>query len=364
VGICITAIIQSSAATLAIAISMAQHLTLPGNAGAGISHLLPIVLGANIGTCATAFLAILQAETEGVRVATAHLLFKIAGAALALPFIWVLQDVTLLSTWPVAMQIASLHTAFNLFIAAIFLSMIPACDRIIQRLVRPHEEAKLRHQTVYLHDKVIPFPVLALSQAEAEISRTAGIVADMVEESLECIRRYDSSRRLHIMDRDDEVDFLHGAIIEFLTRIARQELGPDEARRSSMLIMVTTDLEHIGDIASKSLVNLANKIDQSPVPLSDEGRQELLDFFASTVSLLRKTLSAFYQHDRELAKKLLDGKLDMKKRFSSFVDCHMNRLYKRKKESLQTTSLHIDLLEEISRINHFAYRIADHIIKI
>ena len=363
-GICITAIVQSSAATLAIAIALAQQFTGGDHFTPGLSHFLPIVLGANIGTCSTAFLAVLQAETEGVRVAWAHMLFKIIGSALALPFSWLLRDSAALSTWPVALQIAALHTAFNIYIAIFFLPLVPLFDRLISRIVRPSDETRLRFHTLYLNEKVLPFPSLALSQATQEISRTAGIVTQMVEEGLESIRRFDSSRRLRIIDLDDEVDFLHETILAFLTRFAREEIGIEEAKRASMLIMVITDLEHIGDIVSKSLVELAGKIDRSPVPLSTEGKQEIIVFFNATAGLLSEALAAFTLNDRELAKKVYGRKPDIGARFSSYVDYHMDRLYKHKVQSLQTTSIHVDLLEEINRINHFTFRIAEQVQKV
>jgi phosphate:Na+ symporter len=362
-GICITAIVQSSAAMLAMVIVLAPYFTGGDLVTPGLSHFLPIVLGANIGTCSTAFLAILQAETEGVRVAWAHLLFKIIGSALALPFFWILKDVAVLSSWPVALQIAALHTAFNIYIALIFLPLVPLFDRMIRRIVKPSNDTRLRFHTQYIHERVLSIPVLALSQATREISRTAEIVARMVEAGLESIKRFNYSLRMHIIDLDDEVDFLHETILAYLTRIAREELGIEEAKRASMLIMVTTDLEHIGDIVSKNLVELAGKIDRSPVPLSTEGKQEITDFYTATATLLREALAAFAANDRELAGKTFDCKSDVRVRFSSYVDYHMDRLYKHKVQSLQITSIHIDLLEEINRINHFTFRIAEHVLK-
>jgi phosphate:Na+ symporter len=363
VGIFLTTVIQSSAATLAIAIAMAQQFTFADHSAPGLAHFLPIVLGANIGTCSTAFLAILQAETEGVRVAWAHLSFKVIGTMLALPGIWLLRDITILSSWPVALQIAALHTAFSVFIAIIFLPLIPQFDTMIRRFVQPRKETSLRFRVEFLNDKVAPFPVLALSQATKELSRASEQVMRMVEESLELISRFDFSRKRRIIDKDDEVDFLHEQIMAFLTRIAREELGSGEARRASMLIMVTTDIEHIGDIVSKSIAELAEKMDRSPTPLSAEGKKEISDFFIVTIDLLREAFAAFTLNDRALAGKVFERKSAIKTQFSSFVDYHMNRLYKRKVESLQTTSIHIDLLEEINRINHFTFRIAGHVMK-
>jgi phosphate:Na+ symporter len=363
-GIIITVIIQSSAATLAVIMALANNFTFTDGGSPGLANFLPIVLGANIGTCSTAFLALLQAEEEGVRVAWAHLLFKVIGTLIALPFLWLLSRFPVTFNWPPAFQIAGLHTAFNLYISVVFLPLLPLFDRAIRLLIVPRKKDERRFRTQFLHEKVLQFPVLALSQAVKEISRMSDIVVQMVEDSLELITNYDFRTSSRIADKDDEVDFLHEQVMTFLTHMAREELGPDEASRAYELIMVTTDIEHIGDIVSKSITELAEKIDRSPTPLSQEGRQEIVDFFNTALSLLREALAAFTISDSELARKIYERKAAIKDRFSSYVDRHMDRLYHGKAESLQTSPIHIDLLEEIERINHFTFRIAAHVLKI
>ncbi|MBN2189402.1 MAG: Na/Pi cotransporter family protein, partial [Chitinispirillaceae bacterium] len=238
VGMLLTVIFQSSAATLVIAMTLAANFTFAHGEAPGPAGFLPVVLGANIGTCSTAFLALLEAKEEGVRVAWAHLLFKVCGAALALPFVWLLPGaVPAASGISPAIQIAALHTGFNLYISAIFLPLLPLVDRLIRRLIVPAPKEGLRFRTQFLHDNVLPFPALALPQAAKEISRMSDMVVRMVEESADLIRRYELRTADRIMDKDDEVDFLHERIMTFLTQIAREELGPDEASRSYELIM-------------------------------------------------------------------------------------------------------------------------------
>jgi phosphate:Na+ symporter len=295
-------------------------------------------------------------------VAWAHLTFKVAGSLLALPFIWLLPLVPAASAWPPAFQIAALHTAFNLFIAAVFMPILPSIDRMVRRMVAEKAGSDHRFRTEFLNDKVLQFPVLAISQAFKEIERMSGIAVRMVEESIDLIRRHDADLTKKISAGDDEIDFLHGRVMAFLTRISREELGTDEAARAHELIMVATDIEHIGDIVSKSLTMLAGKMAGSPVPLSAEGKQEVVDFLSAAAQLLRDTLVAFASGDHELASRISGQKPQLKEKFESFVECHMQRLYRHKVESLQTTSIHIDLLEEIQRINHFSFRIAEHVL--
>jgi phosphate:Na+ symporter len=362
-GTILTAVIQSSAATLAIVIAMAQHFTFPDHSLPGPEHLLPIVLGANIGTCSTAFIAVLQAETEGIRVAWAHVTFKVVGVLFALPFIWLIDKLPVIGTLPVAFQIAGLHTGFNVYIALIFLPTISLVDRMVCRIVKPKNDTRLPFQTMFLHEKVSAFPVLALSQASKEITRAANMVLEMVEDGRELVRCYAFPRRLRITDKDDEVDFIHEKTVSFLTGMGREELGNDESVRTSMLIILSTDIEHIGDIVSKSITELAEKIDRSPVPLSTEGREEINNFFSSSIDLLRETITAFSKGDGDLARTILGRKAAVESQFSSCIGFHMDRLYRHIAASLQTTSIHIDLLEEINRINHFTFRIADHVAK-
>jgi phosphate:Na+ symporter len=363
-GFIITVIIQSSAAALAIIMVMADSIVLAGGGAPGLANFLPVVLGANIGTCSTGFLAMLQSGTEGYRVAWAHVAFKVIGAGIALPFTWLLPGSAAALNWTPAIQVSVLHTGFNLYISAVFLPLLPLFDRAIRALVAPRGMAYQRFRVQFLHEKVLPMPGLAISQAVKEISRMSDVVVQMVEKGLGLVRRYDFRMVNRIVDKDDEVDFLHERIMTFLTQIAREELGPDEASRSYELIMVTTDLEHIGDIASKRITELAEKIDHSPTPLSEDGRTEILSFFEASLDLLRKTLAAFTVNDTDLARTIYGQKAAAKEQFTSLVNRHMDRLYHGRAQSLQTSPIHVDLLEEIGHINHFTFRIAAHVLKI
>ena len=190
------------------------------------------------------------------------------------------------------------------------------------------------------------------------------IVVAMVEQSLALIKRYNFTESNAVAARDDEVDYLRDRIMQFLTRIVREEIGHDEAERVHLLTMVTTDLEHIGDIVSKNILPIAEKIDRNPARFSEEGRRELFAFFETTIALLKETLAGFTLNDPKLIRKMYGRRQGIKDQFDSLVNRHMDRLYKQNKESLQTSSIHIDLLEEINRVNHFTFRIVGHVLEI
>ncbi len=363
-GVIITVAIQSSAATLAILIAFGELYNAGNGFVPGVREFLPLVLGVNLGTCLTAFVSAFRADLEGMRVAWAHFIFKLTGIAIVFPFTGLLVHLDSCIGSSAAVQVAFLHTSFNLFISVLFLPFLNIFEKVILKLVKPGSKSPSRFSVSYLHENVIGLPVLALSQAVKEIARMSEVVSGMVEQSRELINCFDRRRKSRIVMSDDEVDFLHESIVTFLTRMGREELDPEQSTRAYQLVMITTDLEHIGDIISKNIVNLAEKIEMSPLPLSKEGRQEILEFFGATGSAFQEALAAFTMNDLELARKVYERKKETGAIFDQLLERHMNRLYKRKPESLQTTSIHVDLLEEIRRINHFTFRIAAHTLQI
>ena len=114
---------------------------------------------------------------------------------------------------------------------------------------------------------------------------------------------------------DYEVDFLRDRIMQFLTHIVREEIWHDDAHRVHLLTMVTTDLEHIGDIVSKSILPFAEKIDRNPTHFSEEGRNELFTFFETTIALLKETLAGFIMNDPKLLRKTYDRRPEIKGQF-------------------------------------------------
>ncbi|HEX3019095.1 MAG TPA: Na/Pi cotransporter family protein [Chitinispirillaceae bacterium] len=363
-GTMITAIIHSSAATLAILIALIENFNSVNGWTPSAVNFFPIILGANLGTCLTAFIATFKAELEGVRVAWAHFLFKFLGIIIVFPFIGMLKYLNLFSHGSVALQIAVYHTLFNLIISILFLPFLNLFEQLILKFVKSGKKEQKKYRVNFLHEQTLSLPVLALSQAIKEIEVMSERVTMMVENCKELIDNFDVNRKIKLVDADDEVDFLHENIITFLTRISREELKPEQATRAYELIMITTDLEHIGDSASKTIAPLTEKIQSSPLPLSEEGKREIIDFFDNTVSNLKEAAAAFVLNDQALASTVFQRKKQVYNLYDHLFDRHMNRLYLRKPESLQTTSIHSDLLEELRRINDFTFRIAAHILNI
>ncbi|MBD3390740.1 MAG: hypothetical protein GF418_01785, partial [Chitinivibrionales bacterium] len=276
-----TAIVQSSAATLAILISLA--LTTGTSAEAPtLAAYFPLILGANLGTCATAFLSTLRAHTEGIRVAWAHFLFKAAGVLLFFPLAVPLQRLVETSAATMPVQIAMAHTAFNVAIAALFLPTVQFFGTFIERHVRYSGVLQKQFELRYLHSSALSIPVLALGQAVREIDRMSESVISMLENSRRLIHHFSPDLKDAVVSADDQVDFLHEHIVEFVTQLSQSELDEQESAHAYEVLMVTTDLEHIGDIVSKSIAAFAQKMDESRLPFPDDEKQHVLDFYSKS----------------------------------------------------------------------------------
>lgn len=364
VGTAFTAIVQSSAGTIAILLALPVTFQASGAWQPSIVNYLPLIIGANFGTCVTAFLATLRANLEGLRVAWAHCLFKLIGVGVVFPLVAFLPGILPHSGISMEMQIANAHMLFNVFLSMLCLPFLSQFSGFILSLVKKKASNTRQYHLQFINDSVLGLPAVALSQGLKEISRMSELVVYMVEKSRDVVQNVNDVLIDAIARQDDEVDFLHESIIRYCTGISKTELSPEESAKAYELIMVTTELEHIGDVASKSITEIAGKIESSPYPLSTEGRLEILEFFGKTCDLLKKAIAAFTLNDKPLAQKVFHSKELFKKDFESYYDRHLERLYKRKIESLQTTSIHIDLIEEIDRINHFSFRIAAHVLSI
>lgn len=357
-GTIITAVIQSSAATLTIVIALLQSMhgePLPLHA------LFPLVMGANLGTCATAFISTFGADIAAKRVAWSHFSFKLIGIAVVLPLLPLSGYLVPCMPQSPALQIALLHTLFNIIISIVFLPLLHPFEKAIHRFVKQPAKTTEKYHLDYLSDSVVELPVLAIAQATKEINRMGEMVYSMANKSRELIESFSLQNKQRIAARDNEVDFLHESIIAYLTKLARIELDIVSAGLSYQLLMITTDLEHIGDSISKNVIVLAEKIVESPLPLSTAGKTEIIEYYSHAITDLAEILAAFTMRDATLAMAVLDRKPQRDELYNQLFAHHVTRLFNRKPESLQTTSIHIDLLEEIRKIDHYVFRIAGYL---
>lgn len=354
-----TAIVQASAATIGMAISLSFAGLINFEAA------IPIVLGANLGTCITAFLGSFGMGTEGRRVAVAHTIVKLTGVAIAFPFIpqiansidYLVRDI--IEFIPdidpgVAGKIAIVHLLFNIAIALCFLPFIKWGVLLVEKLVPKPESKEKPFGPRYLDENVLDTPLIAFAQAKREIIRVAGYTFDLFKDSINMFHKNNLNQQdiiEKIETRDDKIDILEKAIRFYLAKLSQKMLSADQAKSQYILLNIADNLEEIGDIISKELVSLAKKKVTKNAVFSDEGWKQLTHFHEMVVSNFNLTISAIASPYPEVIQKIMRHQKVVYDLEQEYKQDHLNRLYKGLKETLETSSIHMDLLSNFRRVN-------------
>lgn len=345
-----TALVHSSAATIGLALSFAGQGILP------LAGAIPIILGANIGTAATAALASLNARVEAQRVAVAHATFKVLGALLFLPFIDPFAQLVAGTAPDVPRQIANAHTAFNVALSLMFLPGAGLAADVITRLVPERAMPKLG--AIYLDEAVLDTPALALGQATREVLRMADLVLKSLKETIDVFQTDSEELRVEIVARDDPIDRLAEDIKRYLTQLHVQSLTEDQAARETALLFVITDLEGIGDVIDKNLMELAEKKQRGGHRFSEQGWHEIRSLHAKVTENLELSIAAFASQDRSLAEKVIRHKANINVVEREYRQTHIGRLHAGLRESIDTSSIHLDVLANLKRVNSLATNVA------
>jgi phosphate:Na+ symporter len=245
VGAVFTGIIQSSAIPISMLLIHAQQGVM------GIENALPIVMGANVGTTATALLAGSVASISGKRSAASHFLFKFLCVVICLVVFPFFVDILKKLTTSAAQQIALGHLLFNVLLAVSFIFILKPFSRLIERLI-PGKEEILPLWPQYLNEAYLKNPPEALHCVKKELEREAFLANRMLRESMALIDRYERSRQQSILYMELVVDHLRREVVRYLWRVSRNNLS---ARLSQTLFNYTAMVDDIERIADHSVIS-------------------------------------------------------------------------------------------------------------
>ncbi len=363
-----TALVQSSSATMGVVIALALQGLITLEAG------IALALGANIGTCATAGLAAIGKPREAVRVAVAHVAFKIVGVALIIPFIPYFADLVrdispaadvglagmdrLAAETP--RQIANAHTLFNVGIAFVFLPFSNQFARFCEWLVPDRalvEEEELVRPT-YLDVELIDTPPLALERARYEIGHMGEYVNQMLSASIPALLDGNLERIKEVSAIDDKVDFLYKEIVAYLGKVGRKELMDNQADELSKLLSAANDLENIGDLIETDALDLAEVSDAQGVSISEETKTVLGELHATIAESVRLALHAVATNDAVLAQQVIAMKSSIQEQATSAEMHQARRLAADAPNRVSAYSVEVEIIEKMKRIYYFAKRMA------
>lgn len=332
--------------------------TLVGSGGIPIGVGLGLVIGANLGSGLLAVLTTLRANVATRQVPIGNLMFKIAGVILLAPLIgpwlryvrpYVTNDVSL---------IVLFHLAFNTVMGFVCIGLTNPVGKLVARLLPAEETSATDTRPRHLDPSALATPSLAISCAEREALHQADIVETMLQGIHTVIHTGELRVSEDLRALDDQVDGLYSAIKYYMTKIPRETLDEREGRRWADIIGFTINMEQIADTIERVLIDIEEKKIKPRLQFSDQGMLEINELHARLMGNLRLAMSVFLNHNTSEAKRLLEEKTRFRELERAYSATHLGRLSEQSVPSMETSSLHIDLIGDFRRINSLLCSIA------
>ncbi len=313
---------------------------------------LALVLGANLGSAVNPVIEGGRREDPAsYRLPVGNLLNRLVGLVILTPLIpWLVGPLQALQP-DAAKMAAFFHVSFNVVLAAAFFGLLDPFAWLLARMFPARNKADDPAAPRYLDETALDTPSLALSDAARETLRMGDIVEDMLRKIMTAILQNDRALVAEVSRMDNVVDALHEAIKLYVTKVTRGSLDEREGRRAMEIISFSINLEHIGDIIDKNLSELATKKIKHKLQFSAEGADELADFHRRILESLRMGLSVFMSGDPVEARRLIAEKTELRNVELEAAESHIERLRAGRRESMETTSLHLDVLRDLKRIH-------------
>ncbi len=347
IGAVFTVFSWSSLAIVLLAATLVASSVIPVEVG------MCLVLGANLGSGVLALLVNLNTPGAGRRVAFGNLLFKVVGClifATALP--WVIELIARFDP-DTRRQVLDFHVLFNVTIALLFIGFTDSIGRLVARMVPEATGTTAQTAPKHLDAAALTTPALALANAARETLRIGDVVEQMLNGMLQVIRNNDSRLVQEMIKLDDDVDRLYTAVKLYLTQISREALDERDGRRWAEIMSLTINLEHVGDILERILQDLRDKKISQRLSFSSAGMQEIEELHAKLIANLRLGLSVFLNGDLKSAQMLIAEKERFRDLERRYAGTHLDRLSGLTVQSIETSSLHLDVISDMRRINSF-----------
>lgn len=352
VGAVLTVLSYSSLAIVLLTATLAASGLVPTTVALGL------VLGANLGSGLLALLATGGASPQVRRLPLGNLIFKAVGAALAIPFVGQIHVLLQQAQGTVHEQVVWFHLGFNLVLAVLFIGCTGLVGRLVDRLL---PEPAMRGDSTrprHLDPVALATPSLAISCAAREALHQADVVETMLRGILPVIKHNDLVLAEQLRKMDDTVDELYSAIKFYLTQISREALSERESRRWTDILSFTINMEQIGDVIERVLQDVEDKKIRKSRSFSDAGLAEISHLHERLLANLRLGMSVFLDGHVRDAKKLLEEKARFRDLEHEYAGSHIGRLQENTAQSIETSSLHLDLISDLKRINSHICSIA------
>jgi phosphate:Na+ symporter len=337
---------HSSAAVVLLVMPLAySHFITPVAA-------LALVLGANLGSAVNPILEGGSSNNPASRrLPVGNLINRGIGVVVVLPFLQPIADaLTRLEPNPARMT-ADFHMAFNVALALVFIILLEQLAWLLVRLLPDPLKSPDPSTPLYLDETAINTPSVALACAARETLHMGDIIESMLRKAMTALMTNDRKLAAEVSRMDNIVDRLDEAIKLYVTKVTRESLDDRDGRRAMEIISFSINLEHIGDIIDKNLMELAVKKIKHKYEFSKEGAKELADFHKLIMDNLKLAFSVFINNNVKIARALISEKSQIRTAELACADSHLARLRQGRPESIETSSLHLDVLRDLKRIH-------------
>ena len=352
VGALLSVVAYSSLAIVLLTATMAASGLMP------LEPALGLVLGANLGSGLLAVLTTAKSAVEVRQVPLGNFVFKAIGVLLAAPLIGLWLRYAKPYVHDSATVVVLFHLSFNILVAILFIGFTQVVARWVTQWLPKPDKSMVAGRPHHLDPSALATPSLAISCAAREALHQADIVETMMVGMLAVIKTNDLKLAEDLRKLDDSVDELYSAIKYYLTKISREALGEEESRRWTDIISFTINMEQIGDIVERVLIDIEDKKIKKSRNFSEAGMAEICELHARLIDNLRLGMSVFLNGSVRDAQKLLEEKARFRDLERAYASTHLTRLSGNTVQSIETSSLHIDLISDLKRINSHICSIA------
>jgi phosphate:Na+ symporter len=347
--------------------SVAAMLFVASLAGGGIidsQAALAMVLGANLGSALNPVFQGTGGDPARLRVPVGNLVMRTAGCLIALPLLGpILSALSWLDPNPARLT-ANFHTLFNVALAIVFLPVLPWCARLLQRVLPDQAKPTDPAAPQYLDASALDTPSVALSNAAREVLRMADVVDTMLRKSQNLFHEDDRNGVIEVSRMDDVVDSLYTAVHRYLGAISHDALSEADGRRLSEILAFAINLEHVGDIIDKNLMEIAAKRIKNRLRLPDNSLAEIDGMHARLLEHLRLAAAVLMFQDVASARRLVAEKEQFREIERAATRWHLAQMRAAHPEAMEASALQLDIVRDLKRMEaHIAataYALLEH----
>jgi len=369
-GAIFTALVQSSSATTGIVITLASGGSITLEAG------IPLIFGANIGTCITALLAGLNASRDAKRVAVAHVTFNLLGVLLFCFWIPTFADFVSQTSQNIPRQIANAHTFFNILASIVF---IPFTGFIAKTIIHyfPDKEVDRNIEkpaVLHLDESLIDQPEAAINSAQAEIKGVVGLTERIVGT---LVRPFVSSKNLADIENSDldfmsgtnqrieKIGFLNQKINDYLIATSKSDLSSSQSKELFTLVSIVNYLGSMNDLIKLRFVSLVSKKEGINEEFSETDQKEIIDYHKRLLKQVKRLNKFFVKFDKEKMEKIISKGKENKDIENKYKLNRLDRINSSSEVNdklSEINQLHTQLMDVLKQVNIFIDLIANALI--